>query len=339
MTAGEPLSPRRHPDPIGAGVAVIDAFRRCAVGDGYGEAQRSGLSRHHDTSIRFTNSTISAMKPLLDRPLEEGRFLVQPAVRLRNLDYWRRTSSMSGYGCSFVALGTLAPPGEVQRCHEEAIHFLVEGVGVGSERIVLRASSEHPEMVTAARTAGGTVEVDGYDQARYRHVYGVAGLTGRNTNIAIRTSRGVIDVANVIVMERDGRAIAVEVAYGVNMLVALRDDLDHPVLATPGALAADHGVDTLIAIDCLGTAVTLMTEGLRPVARGRGGRLRGMLSTALDTVGAADWAGAAETVAHAEAALRRRLSEPEPGLFAEETPATVAARVGSALAGLRGDRA
>lgn len=112
---------------------------------------------------------------------------------------------MSGYGCSFVALGTLAPPGEVQRCHAEVVRFLVDGVGVGPERIVLRASSEHPELLAAARAVGGTLEVDGYDQARYRHIYGVPGLTGRNTNVAIRTSRGTVDVANVIVMDRDGR--------------------------------------------------------------------------------------------------------------------------------------
>lgn len=113
--------------------------------------------------------------------------------------------------------------------------------------------------------------------------------------------------------------------------MALRDDLDHPVLATAGALAADHGVDALIALDCLGTAVTLMTEGLRPVARGRGGRLREMLRIALTTAEAADWAGAVDTVVHAEAALRRRLSAPEPGLFDQDPPATVVARVRAAL--------
>lgn len=281
-----------------------------------------GLASHFDESVRFTNSTISALKQQLISSQDGRHFLVQPAVRLRNLNHWRRTREMSPYGCSFVALGTLAPPDQVAQAHGEVVDFLA-AVGVERERILLRVSSADIDLLDGAARAHSQVEIDGYEQARYRHVFGMPGVSGRNTNIAVDTGAGSVDVANVIIIERAGLPIAVETAYGVSMIVTLRDRFDHPVLASPGSLSLDAGVDSLMAADCIGTAIALLLEGLAPVARGRGGRLRTMLSLFFRLAPRADVTLAASSVARAETAIRHYLSPPTAGLFTEQHPRDV----------------
>ena len=306
-------------------VTLIETFRGRCVAAGYTEQRRVGLVRHYDPSIRFTNSTISVFKAHLHAPLEEWLFLVQPAIRLRNLAYWLEHGQMSGFGCYFTAFGTLSPPERIADVHLESASLLIDGLGVDPARVLLRSSSADADLRRAAASCDLPVEIDGCAPARYRHAFGIDGVTGRNTNLAIITDAGPVDVANVIIIERAGRPMAVETAYGVNMVLAQRERLAHPVLASVGAAALSRGVTSLIALDALGTAIGLLGEGLRPVARGRGGKLRMFLKllAADDTLSENSLREAATAVAQADQHIRRHVSPPVPGLFVELDPPIV----------------
>lgn len=308
-----------------ASAELIEEFRDHCRGDGYTEARRVGLARHHDPSIRFTNSTISVLKPYLDRPVERPVFLVQPAVRLQNLSHWLRYGRMSGFGCHFIALGTLSPPDHVTQVHRAAVNLLTAGWQVAPERVVLRTSSADDDLCRAAAATGRSCEVNGCPVARYRHVFGMDGVTGRNTNIAIVTDSGLEDVANVIVIEHAGRPVAIETAYGVNTVLARRSQLAHPVLASIGAVARSAGVAAPMTLDALGTSVALVTEGLRPIARGRGGRLRLLLKIVGNdaTLSPGALPAAVRAVVDVDQHIREHLSPAEPGLFTELVGARV----------------
>jgi hypothetical protein len=315
---------------------LIDAFRRHCLAAGYTEALRVGLARHHDPSVRFTNSTISALKAHLGGPIEEPMFLIQPALRLRNLTHWLEHGEMSGFGCYFFALGSLASPDRLAAVHHEVATLLCDGAGIAPERILMRSSSADGDLRRAAAGTGLRVEVDGYAQSRYRHVFGIEGVTGRNTNAAVVTDTGPVDVANVIIIERDGQPVAVEAAYGVNMVLAQRDRMRHPVLASVGAAALSYGISSLITLDALGSAVALATEGLRPVARGRGGKLRTFLKliAADESLYGSELTVAVSAVVAADHLVRRHTSPLTSGLVREAAQVDVVEAVVRAVAAL-----
>jgi hypothetical protein len=322
-------------DLVAESVALIEAFRRRCVAAGYAEQLRVGLARHHDASVRFTNSTISVLKEHLDTPLAARLFLVQPAIRLRNLTHWLEHGRMSGFGCYFVALGTLCSPDRMTEVHREVVALLIDDFGVPPNRMLLRSSSADADLCQAASGCGLPVEIDGYAAARYCHVFGIDGVTGRNTNVAIVTDAGPVDVANVIIIERAGRPIAVEAAYGVNMVLAQRECLAHPVLASVGAVALARGVSSLVTLDALGSAVGLVTEGLSPVSRGRGGKLRLFLKLlATDEALSGELRDAVGDVVEADQRIRRHVSPPVPELFDEHTADDVVERVLEGIARL-----
>lgn len=310
-----------------AAVAVLEAFRRVSLAAGYAERQRRPVVSRHDPSVRYTNSTISVLKPLLAGGVDERAFLVQPALRLRNLDHVRRTGAMSPFGCSFMSFGALGPADDAPRLTALARDLLVGELGLAASDVQLRVLAEDRDLVEAGIAAGLAVAPDRSPEG-FRHVFGMPGVTGRNANIALRGPRGWADVANVIVIEEDGRPIGAELAFGVNMVLVQAMSLAHPVLAGPATAAVWHGVTDLTALDALSSATVLALEGLRPVARGRGQNYRALLRLLGERIsGPADlWLPAAEAVATAEERLRRHASPPAADVV-ELTPVETARKL------------
>jgi len=303
-------------DPAAAAIELIRSFRAHFGRLGHRERGRLPLVSRHDPSIRFTNSTISVFKAELLEP--EPALLVQPALRLRNLTHWQRHGSVSGFGCYFVALGTLAPPGSLPAVQESVITWLRDGLGVAERRMVIRGSSLDPDLVGAAEATGVDVEVDGYDQHRYRHAFGLDGIRGRNTNLSLRTTSGLLDICNVIVIEReDGTPLAVETAFGVNTVLARIHDLRHVLLASAAASGAPEPVD-LMAVDAAGSAVALLSEGLRTLLTVFADRVSALGLSQLD---AQVWLGNAVA---AEYGVREAMSPPGPETVAVAQSAVLA---------------
>ncbi|MBB2988531.1 hypothetical protein [Terracoccus luteus] len=199
--------------------------------------------------------------------------MLQPAMRLQNLDHYRRTGALSPFGCYLVALGTLVPASDGPLSLELAEAFLSR-VGISRERLRLRVSSKDDDLLGIAKGGHAKIETDGYEMYRYRHSYGNPGLCGRNINFAVRVHDSFRDVGNLIIIEQDGAIRGIELAFSINNLVACRDELDHPIVATPGVAAYLHGFTSLMASDALGSSVALALDGLLPSSRGRAGRFR-----------------------------------------------------------------
>lgn len=268
---------------------MLEVFRLACRDAGLEEGARRQVVSRHDPSIRFTNSTISSLKPLIALDPVPPTFLCQPALRLRNLDHYLDVGDCSPFGCSFHAFGALWPASGLEAAC--ALAHEVLGALLPAERLVLRGAPVDADLLAAGRSTGWRVATAAGPLDPFRHVFGLDGTTGRNVNLALTgvgASGRTVDVGNVIVLEQDGRVRAVELAFGVNMLLLVGRDLDHPVLATPAADVLgpghDHAPD-LMALDALMASAVLCLDGLRPVSRGRNGRYRQLLTVLLERHG------------------------------------------------------
>lgn len=287
---------------------IIEVFRSHCRNTDHSEDLRQPIVSRHDPSIRFTNSTISVLKPYLASDYVRKRvFLIQPAIRLRNLDHYLKSGQMSSFGCYFVAFGSLLPMTDCPLAMELVRDFLLD-IGLEATRLTLRVSSRDGDLYELAAASGLDIEVDGYEQARYRHRFGIDGLSGRNLNYAVSVRDKWQDVGNLIIIERHGTPIGVEIAFGINNLIACRDSLSHPVYATPGVEILSWGHHQDIAIDAAGSVIALALDGLRPVARGRGGRMRQFLRILVNTANADDWCSPLQGVLERELEIRKFVS-------------------------------
>ncbi|MEU6207617.1 hypothetical protein ABZ814_29010 [Micromonospora musae] len=175
-------------------------------------------------------------------------------------------------------LGLVAPPGDLGRMARDVADYLL-GLGLRlDERLVVWISSEDSDLLRVARTdlAVFRSEIDTQPVHRYRHVYGVDGLYGRNLNFGIRTDSGRVDqIGNLIVIEWQGVPRAVEFGISIPMLLSLCHDKPHPLCATPIAEYLPPATPTDIWLaDALATAEILVQEGLRPRKHGRNRTVR-----------------------------------------------------------------
>ncbi len=298
-------------DVLAHSVAVIETWRSMCADHHFVEHHRLPLVSHHDPSVRFTNSTICVLKPLLTNRVTTRHFLIQPAMRLRNMWHFRGTGEMSPFGCSFMAFGLLAPADRLDDVCRLGARFVRSLPLTEQSHVEYRAWCGDSDIVGAASDSGLPLVVDTTAARPYRHVFGMDGVAGRNTNLHV----GAPAVANVIVIERDAVPVAVELAFGINMILVGAGLVGHPVLATPAAAAGrQHGIEELISLDALHTATMLAMEGMVPGARGRRANYRDLLTILCKHAGDRPIAEAAAAASQMEAALRVHASPPCPSL-------------------------
>jgi hypothetical protein len=314
-------------DVVGATREVAEAFRSECRRRGWDEHRRTTVVSRHDPSIRFTNSTISVFKPLIESEVTSRYFLIQPALRLRNLSHVRRTGTMSDFGCAFLAFGALAPTGDAGTLLDLALSTLA-ACRVPQDRVRVNVHAADVDLRTIVRSSGARPAVHEAARGPFLHRFGIPEIAGRNINLAVLSPQGWADVANVIIIERTGEPVGVELAVGTNMILRQRDNMPHSVLSGPAALATRHGISDLVAIDALHSAVVLAADRLTPVSRGRGGNFRQFLKLLATRtgegragVGREALAAAAHDVAGGELAIRDSASPPGPEVPAVEAQA------------------
>jgi hypothetical protein len=297
-------------DVVRESVTLAEAFREHCRAYGYSEGERDTLRSHTNQTIRFNNSSISVLAQECDFNRTPPRFLLQPALRLRNQASIRHTGQMSPFGCYFIAFGTIAPPSVLERAFEHFETFFVDALGIPAHRLVLRGTADDPDLCALLRGARVPVEIDGCEQRLFRHRFGVDGVTGRNVNMAVISGGRLFDVANFIVMERDGEKWALETAFGINNIVTRVHQLAHPVLATAAACLQSDDEQRFIYLDALSSAVALALEGFKPQSRGREGNYRRFITALLPI-----WqrepkvlTDAVHSAMHAEVEIRRHIS-------------------------------
>ena len=262
--------------------SAADDFRRHYRGRGYIEQAPAHLVSRVDPSVRFIGSTISVLKSFIrtrSAP-EPGVFLIQPALRTRNLEKLLDENAMPTSPSFFLHLGTLSPASFLEQAAIDGWMFFLDQCAGQSSRAVMRVSSQHQDLLTIARNLPGpAVEIDGEPQDHYRHQFGMVGISGRNLNYGICQSDGQINnVGNLVIMENDEGAVGIEVVIGLNHLVAGLFNLGHPIMASPAAAAVSiSSLSEIKFADALVASSVLANMGLRPVGRGRGRTLRGYL--------------------------------------------------------------
>lgn len=289
-------------------IHVAESFRSICVAHGFREEERVPVVSRHDPSVRYTNSTISALKPYLDDTVSERVFLIQPALRLRNFAHMKRTASMSPFGCAFMAFGLVAPVSDLEEVTSMA-YELFDEMHIDRENVEFRTFHSDSDLITTAAVAGVEPQVSHDDPSPFVHAFGMEGVAGRNANLHVSSGGASRAVANVIVIERDGVPIGLELACGITMYVTQLHDISHPVWAGPAAGVRPWGVD-LMSADALHSSVVLALEDLPARSRGRGGNYRDFLRILGGNWGPRDdqLAQAVSEIVTAELALRAAAS-------------------------------
>jgi hypothetical protein len=276
-------------------VSLAHAFAAHFASLGYVRRPPLPITSGVDPSVRLVGSTISVLKPLLfaDQLPDPGVVLLQPALRARNLDVMLGDEPAPAWSSYFIALGTLSPAARLRQTAEHGALFLRQVLRLDASRTAIRLFSEDVDLLAAfsSERVALPLEIDRSERWRYRHRYGLASVTGRNANFAVRSAQGGLeDVGNLIVIEKEGRPCAVELAFGAFTLRARLDGARHSVETMPAArflqLRDDADVKLL---DALVAAIVLLGEGLRPNATGRGRILRRYLQAVSHLRSAAGW--------------------------------------------------
>ncbi|MCK2037025.1 hypothetical protein KZC51_12875 [Microbacterium sp. SSW1-49] len=291
-----------------ASIHLAESFRSICRAHGFREEERVPVISRHDPSVRYTNSTISALKPYLSEAVSERVFLIQPALRLRNFAHMKRTASMSPFGCAFMAFGLVAPVSDLEEVTAMA-YELFDQLHIAREDVEFRTFHSDTDLIASAVLTGVEPRVSREDPSPFVHAFGMEGVAGRNANLHVTSGGASRAVANVIVIEREGVPIGLELACGITMYVTQLHDISHPVWAGPAAGVRPWGVDVMSA-DALHSSVVLAIEDLPARSRGRGGNYRDFLR-----IIGANWgpqedqlAMAASEIVTAELALRAAAS-------------------------------
>lgn len=297
--------PEAHPEQLlRTSIAIADSFRTICIAHGFSEEDRVPVVSQHDPSVRYTNSTISTLKPYLVDTVTERVFLIQPALRLRNFAHMKTTATMSPFGCAFTAFGLIAPLSALDEVTAMA-YELFDEVGISREDIEFRTFHTDHDLIATAKATGIEPIVVHDDRSPFIHAFGIDGVAGRNANLHVSSRETSKAVANIIVIERDGVPIGLELACGITMYVAQLHEISHPVWAGPASRVRPRGID-LMSADSLHSSVVLAIEDLTARSRGRGGNYRDFLRILGENWGPAsdELAQAALEVATAEIALR-----------------------------------
>jgi len=263
---------------------ITDTFSENFKLAGYIEHDPEPLISDIDHSVRFIGSTTNVFKQYLTDDVKisgKGCFLIQKCLRTRNASTFFSDDIFPEWSSYFTAMGIMSPPGNTETLLTDTLNFLLNlGIEVGKIRI--NVSSRDKDMLECVRNVQKKIkfiiDVDGVDNTNYyRHKYGMDEITGRNFNLAIKNEKTgeFKDIGNIVVIEKDGASLAVEMGIGVSTLIAKIFGLDNSIEAsTISKIVAFRPGFTSKFADALSTAVVMLKEGIMPGSRDKARLLR-----------------------------------------------------------------
>lgn len=261
-------------------IALIECFRSFFTSKDFSEQKCKTLISKHDSTLRFTNSTTSVLKPyLLGKEPIIDMLLIQPAMGLQGINEWSEKRYLGGYSSYFYSLGTLSNYNNMQRNFIVMMDFLKEIVPNYSENICISAYVKDKEFINLIKD-NGCFEFTylGEEYSQYVHSYGNEKLSGRNINILIKNGKKRQEVGTFSIIEKDYIPVAVEISFDSPLLLCAINKLQHPILTLPtiGMLSAKeiYSDKELEFCDSLCLCIALMIDGLKVQSRGRGGNLK-----------------------------------------------------------------
>jgi hypothetical protein len=252
---------------------LANEFSDFYVSKGYTGHPPVLISSGIDPSVYLIGSHISVLKPYISSgsiPVP-GYVIVQDCIRTQNLMLYRSSDKDFNWASFFTSMGLLAPPARLREVGIEMIAFL-RSVGIHELDIRLRISSKDRDLVEACADMKHRAEIDTRPDSYYRHNLGFNDIFGRNYNICLRTpgTEGFVDVGNVILIEKSGIPIAVELALGSSTILKQVHGLSHIMECFD--ITGLETVDPLIRRkmeDAILVSLILYKEGLRPGQNGK----------------------------------------------------------------------
>lgn len=252
--------------------ALTNAFRDYFQGKGYQIEPPVRITEQLDSTVRFIGAPISVLKPYFmeSRIPEPGIAMVQNCIRTRNLKSLLNIEDTPKYGSFFTGLCSLVPYSNLARLCKDTVGFLQSELQLSADEIRININHDDEDLYASIRETlpEHCFNFDSMQPQYYRHRYGIAGVRGRNFNLALRRvgTDTFEDIGNIIVIENTDEMLGVELALGdttiLQQLFGLNHILDCYNLPDTGVThgSALHRKLEDVMITCL----ALYREGLRP---------------------------------------------------------------------------
>jgi hypothetical protein len=250
---------------------IVNNFKEHFSSHDYKEQKPVLISSGFDPSVRFIGSPVSVFKPyIVDGQIPRpGIFMRQDCVRTKNVDRLLDDNYSPDWGSYFPNMGAITPPERSEEASNETFDFFEKKLGISPENIKIRINSADKDLMDICknRYSEDNLEIDSKEIEYYRHKLGVEELLGRNCNIALRNSdgKGFSDVANLIIIEKNGKPVCLEISIGTTTILKELHGLDHVQDGVPieGLQSVDKKIRRKFE-DAIVTSSVLFNEGLRP---------------------------------------------------------------------------
>ena len=264
---------------------IIDTFSENFQSAGYYKHKSySSLVSSIDHSVRFIGSTTNVFKQYLvgDMPIpEKGYFLVQKCLRTRNTNTLLSDEIFPEWSSYFTAMGIIAPYKNLDLLLIDTLNFLFK-LGIESNKIKIHVSSKDKDLLECLdniqKKVKFLIDIDGIDNINYyRHIYGIQGISGRNFNFAVKNEKTgeFKDIGNIVLIEKSGMPIAVEMGIGVSTLISRIFGLNNSIEASSISKVVPFkpGFTSKFS-DALSVSIIMLKEKIKPGSRDKGRLLR-----------------------------------------------------------------
>ena len=251
------------------------------LASGFSQYPAGSLIPETDTSVLFTGSTISTLKPVFmeERIPEQGVFMIQQCLRTQNAMQIQESSFVPKWSSAFLSTRTLSRYEDLDKVSDLFWTFLTQRLGLDQTKIRVHIASSDADILGYWKGSGLEHQLlfDTKEPVYYTHKYGIDGVRGRNCNIAIKGhgSDEFRDIGNIIIIETDDKKLAVEMAYGVETAISRMLGVPTPIHAAPMAEFLPVGTtDELKIVDALAASTLILSADIKPLATNRGRVLR-----------------------------------------------------------------
>lgn len=255
---------------------------------GYQEHTPAPIISFDDRSVRFTGSTTNVFKPyILNNSLipKRGLFLIQRCLRTQNAKSFWEDDIFPEWGSYFTEVGLIASSDSIMRLTIDSIKYFINILKIEPEKMCLRVSSRDKDLLKCTRQMSLETKIDDMPAKHYRHKCGLPGVLGRNFNFGIKNSETstIKDIGAVVLIEKLGETVAIEMGFGVSTLLARYYNLTNSIEASTisAIIPFKPGFNSKFA-DALSASVIMLKEKVRPSGRDKGRILRTYLCALRD---------------------------------------------------------
>lgn len=241
----------------------IDQF---FLGKNYTNVPDVLISSDIDATTLFVGSTISVMKDILSKKVDNKYYMTQRCLRNRNLkEYYINTHGLIWTSC-FDAFGLLVPFNQLSLVIEDLCLFMSEQLNV--EKSQLRLSIHENDNwlfgIIKKTKINYPVTLSSENLSRFRHQYGIDGISGVNINFEIKNKfQTFIPFANFnILIDERGNYIGAEFGMGLGSFIYGLYHLSSRLEATFANYMQGLVKDQMIA-DKVKDALSVMTHMCR----------------------------------------------------------------------------